>query len=54
MINIISALFLLLSSLYTFSFAKSSWKENQKLGAIGALLIVFLGWGISLIVLMRT
>ncbi len=47
-------LFILLSSIYTFSFAGHSWKENNKLAAMGAVLIEFAAMAVSYIAFLRT
>lgn len=47
-------LFVVLSSVYTFSFAAYAWKENNKRASIGVLLITFMAMGVTLIAFLRT
>lgn len=47
-------LYIILSSIYTFSFAGHSWKDNNKLAALGAILVVLLSMGVSIFVFLRT
>ena len=47
-------IFVVLSSIYTFSFAKESWKNNNKLASIGSLILVFISMALALFVFMRT
>jgi hypothetical protein len=46
-------LYIILSSIYTFSYAKKIWKKN-KAASIGAILIVFISMGAAVFVFMRT
>lgn len=47
-------LYIILSSIYTFTFAGQAWKDNHKAAAIGAVLLVFISMGLSVIVLLRS
>lgn len=53
MIIYIGFLYIILSSIYTISFAGQSWKHN-KLAAIGAVILVFLSMVVSILVYLRT
>jgi len=53
MIAYLGFLYIILSSIYTFSFAKQTWEEN-KLASIGAVLLIFISMGISIFVFFRT
>jgi len=54
MIYLAGFLFIILSSIYTMSYAKYSWTNNNKLAAIGAVLIIFISFGVVLMVYLRT
>jgi hypothetical protein len=47
-------LFVVLSSIYSFSYAAYSWKNNNKRAAMGTLLMLFLAMGLTLFVFIRT
>ncbi len=49
MIVYIGLAYVVLSSIYTFSFAGQAWKENNKLAAIGAVLLVFVSFGLAIL-----
>lgn len=53
MIIYLGFLFIILSSIYTFSFANQSWKSNNKAAATGAVLLVFIALGVALFVSLR-
>jgi hypothetical protein len=38
----ITIILIFLSTIYTFSFAKNNWKENNKLGAIGVVVVALI------------
>lgn len=46
--------YVLLSSIYTFSFAGQAWKSDNKAAAIGAVLLVFISIGLSIFIFLRT
>ncbi len=54
MIYFAGFLFIILSCTYTMSFAKYSWTNNNKLAAIGAVLIIFISFGVCLWAYLRT
>lgn len=45
-------LYIVLSSIYSFSYAKKIWRQN-KAASIGALLLVFISAGASIIIYLR-
>jgi hypothetical protein len=53
MIYYFGFLYIILSSIYTFSFARYSWRKNNKLAAVGAVLMVMLSIAVSTFVLLR-
>ncbi|NLE24447.1 MAG: hypothetical protein GX625_03750 [Clostridiaceae bacterium] len=53
MIAYLGFLYIILSSIYTFSYAKQAWKDN-KLASMGAVLLVFISMGVTLFVFLRT
>lgn len=53
MIIYLGFLYIILSSLYTFSYAKQEWKEN-KAASLGAVLLVFISMGVTIFVYLRT
>lgn len=46
-------LYIILSSIYTFSYAKQTWKKN-KAASLGAVLLVFISMGAAIFVFMRS
>lgn len=46
-------LYVILSSIYTLSFAKYSWKNGNKLAAVGSVLLVLVSYGLSIFVFIR-
>lgn len=46
-------LYIVLSSIYTFSYAKKTWQKN-KAASLGAVLLVFISMGAAIFVYMRT
>ncbi len=46
-------LYIILSSIYSFSYAKQVWKEN-KLASMGAVLLVFISMGTAMFVFLRS
>jgi len=53
MIFIAGFLYLILSSVYTFSYAKKVWPKN-KAASIGAVLLVFVSAAAAIIAYLRT
>ncbi|HHU89866.1 MAG TPA: hypothetical protein GXZ22_02270 [Clostridiaceae bacterium] len=53
MIMYLGFLYVILSSIYTFSYAKQTWEEN-KLASLGAVLLVFISMGVTIFVFSRT
>lgn len=53
MIVYLGLAYVILSSIYTFSFAGQTW-ANNKPAAMGAVLLVFVSMGLSVIVLLRS
>ena len=53
MIIYLGFIFIILSSIYTFSFAGQSWRNNNKAAAIGAVLLVFIVLGVALFLRLR-
>jgi len=49
----IGFLYIILSSIYTFSYAKKMWPK-RKAASIGAVLLVFASAGAAIIVYLRT
>lgn len=47
-------LYVILSSIYTLSFSRQSWKKGKKLSAFGAALLVVISIGLSIWVFSRT
>jgi hypothetical protein len=54
MIIYVGFLYIILSSIYTISYAGQSWKENNKKAAIGAVLLVFLSMAVAIVAYLRT
>ncbi|NLU52957.1 MAG: hypothetical protein GXX10_08870 [Clostridiaceae bacterium] len=50
----VGLLYVILSSIYTISFARQSWKKGNKLAAFGAALLVAISIGLSIWVFSRT
>ncbi len=50
----VGLLFIVLSTVYSFSYAAYSWKDNNKRAALGTLLLVFSAMGLALYVFIRT
>jgi hypothetical protein len=46
-------LYIILSSIYTFSYAKKIWQKNKP-ASVGAILIVFASIGAAIFLYMRT
>lgn len=53
MIIYIGFLYIILSSIYSISFAKQSW-SNNKAASMGAVLLVFLSMGAAIFIYSRT
>lgn len=53
MIIYLGLIYIILSSLYTFSYAKQTWKEN-KTASLGAVLLVFISMGAAIFVFLRS
>ncbi len=53
MITYLGFIYIILSSLYTFSYAKKMWGEN-KAASIGAVLLVFISMGVTIFIYLRT
>ena len=53
MIAYLGFLYIILSSIYTFSYAKQTWEEN-KLASLGAVLLVFISMGITIFIYLRS
>ncbi len=53
MIVYLGFLYVILSSIYTFSYAKQAWEHN-KLASLGAVLLVFISMGVTIFVYLRT
>ena len=53
MIVYLGFLYIILSSIYTFSYAKQAWKDN-KLASLGAVLLVFISMGVTIFIYLRT
>jgi len=51
---ILGFLLIFLLSIYTMSFAKYSWNNDNKLAAIGAILLIFLSFGVCFLVYLKT
>lgn len=54
MIVYLGIAYIVLSSIYTFSFAGQTWKNENKLAAIGAVLLVFVSMGLAILLCRRT
>ncbi len=54
MVVYIGLLYVVLSSFYTFSYAGQVWKENNKLAAIGAVLLVLISYGLAILLFLKT
>ncbi|HHW23527.1 MAG TPA: hypothetical protein GXX26_11720 [Clostridiaceae bacterium] len=46
-------IYIILTSIYTFSYAKKIWQKN-KAASIGAILIIFISLGAAVFVYLRT
>ncbi len=47
-------IYIVLSSIYTFSYVRYTWNSSNKLAAMGAILVVFLSIGLSIFAYLRT
>lgn len=47
-------IFVILSSIYSFSYAAYAWKNNSKTAAVGTVIAVFLAIGFTLFLMSRT
>lgn len=52
MIVYLGFLYIILSSIYTFSYAKQAWKDN-KLASLGAVMLVFISMGAGIFIYLR-
>ncbi|NLO98794.1 MAG: hypothetical protein GX386_00670 [Clostridiaceae bacterium] len=53
MIAYLGFLYIILSSIYSFSYAKQVWEEN-KLASLGTVLLVFISMGVTIFIYIRT
>ncbi|NLL67388.1 MAG: hypothetical protein GX236_06780 [Clostridiaceae bacterium] len=53
MIIYLGFLYVILSSIYTFSYAKQTWEDN-KMASLGAVLLVFISMGITIYIYFKT
>jgi hypothetical protein len=53
MIMYMGFLYVILSSLYTLSYAKQTWQDN-KAASLGAILLVFISMGVAIFIYLRT
>lgn len=53
MILYLGFLYVILSSLYTLSYAKQTWKDN-KAASLGAILLIFISMGAVIVIYLRT